>query len=87
VKTVPRRGYIFDGPIEEVGFDADVLSTCKEQRTVLPSAKPAQPKRSGVSVLSFPSGASTTCCAQLTSFVGRAEELVEVIELLRTERL
>jgi DNA-binding winged helix-turn-helix (wHTH) protein len=88
VKTVPRRGYIFDGPIEQRGFDADVLSTREEQRTVLPEREaPLQPKRSGMNVLSFPKRCEHNLPAQLTSFVGRAEELVEVVRLLRTERL
>lgn len=61
VKTVPRRGYIFDSPIEERGFGASVLSFLKRCEHNLP--------------------------AQLTTFIGRARELVDVVRLLRTERL
>ena len=75
VKTVPRRGYIFDGPIEERGFDADVLSTREEPRTELFEREaPLQPKRSGPSVLSFPKRCEHNLPARLTSFVGRQRE-------------
>lgn len=64
VKTVPRRGYIFDAPIESRGGEAaatDGLAAYTARRHNLP--------------------------APITSFVGRAAELSDLVAQLRSERL
>ena len=85
VKTVPRRGYIFDAPVEPRGFESQ-LSPATADIPHAGSAPDGEAPPRGA-VLTFPKRTADNLPEPLTSFIGREHELTEVAALLRDHRL
>jgi non-specific serine/threonine protein kinase len=81
VKTVARRGYIFDRPIEAHGFDGVDSPSAQ-----LPDSGPAtlHPPVADIDALPEPRGKLTL---PHTTFVGRSSELAAIVGLVREARL
>jgi predicted ATPase/DNA-binding winged helix-turn-helix (wHTH) protein len=84
VKTVPRRGYIFDAPVESRGFES-LLSAAADGARAGRGPEGNAPVHG--TVLAFPKRKADNLPEPLTSFIGREHELIEVAGLLRRHRL
>ena len=85
VKTVPRRGYIFDAPVEPGGFESQLSPAAADIPHAGGAPEGEAPPRGAV--LTFPKRTTDNLPEPLTSFIGREHELTEVAALLRDHRL
>jgi DNA-binding winged helix-turn-helix (wHTH) protein len=84
VKTVPRRGYIFDAPVESRGFESQLSASADGVRA---QSGPEGNAPVHGTVLAFPRRKADNLPEPLTSFIGREHELIDVAGLLRRHRL
>ena len=85
VKTVPRRGYIFDAPVEPRGFESQLSPAAADIPRAGSAPEGEAPPRGAV--LTFPKRKTDNLPEPLTSFIGREHELTDVAALLREHRL
>ena len=85
VKTVPRRGYIFDAPVEPRGFESQLSPAAADIPRAGSAPEGEAPPRGAV--LTFPKRKADNLPEPLTSFIGREHELTDVAALLREHRL
>ena len=79
LKTVPRRGYVFDGPVVSVGFEP--------QLPVADHVLGGNSSALHAALLTFPKRQTDNLPEPLTSFIGRERELADVAALLHGHRL
>src|SRR5262245_4344653 len=84
VKTVPRRGYIFDAAVESKGFEHQVSPPSGLPLAGVSAGGASSPHNT---VLTFPRRSTDNLPEPLTSFIGRERELANVAAVLDKHRL